>query len=188
MTDLLPCQKLHYLHCLHGGAADGDEVPSEHWYKSLTVNGETYVRAGEPEPMPKTGWLALLCDDWYSEPVWVKAPMKWRKTRRRAMSDLTREQIERLREERDQLIRENTKRNREVLDLILRQTNTTIEDAALANGGPFDVLRRLIIERDQLRLQVAAAEHFVPGIEYALENCRPDEIAAARVFWGKGEA
>lgn len=76
MSDLLPCQKAHYLHVLRGGAADGDEVPSKHWYESLSIDGETYVRDGEPEPMPKSTWRALSCDDEYSEPVWMKAPMR----------------------------------------------------------------------------------------------------------------
>ena len=75
-VEKLPCQKIHYLHCLRGGAADGDEIPSEHWYETLEVNGVTYVRDGEPVSFEPQGWRVLLCDDEYSEPLWMKAPMR----------------------------------------------------------------------------------------------------------------
>lgn len=74
----LPCEKVHYLHCLKGGAADGDQIPSEHWYESVNVNGVEYVRDGEPEPIGNHNWQALNCTDDYSEAIWMKAPMRTR--------------------------------------------------------------------------------------------------------------
>lgn len=76
-TDLLPCQSVHYLHCLRGGPEDGTEIPSANWYETVAVNGSIYGRDGSPEPMPKTTWTALNCTEDYSEPVWMKAPMQF---------------------------------------------------------------------------------------------------------------
>ena len=44
--------------------------------------------------------------------------------------------------------------NREVLDLILAETNKTIEDADEQGGTPFEMLQRMILERNQLREDV----------------------------------
>ena len=43
------------------------------------------------------------------------------------------------------------KANREVLDLILRETNTTVEQIEVDGGSPFDMLRKMIQERNSLR-------------------------------------
>ena len=73
----IPCQTIHYLHCLRGGPEDGREVPSEHWYESVNVAGSVYVRDGDPVPIPRTSWEAINCTDDYSEPVWMKASMRF---------------------------------------------------------------------------------------------------------------
>ena len=80
MDELLPCQKIHYLHCCKGGAMDGAQVPSEHWYESLEMNGIIYIRDGDPVPFDdldeEHDWEAVNCTDEHIEALWYKAPMK----------------------------------------------------------------------------------------------------------------
>ena len=89
------------------------------------------------------------------------------------MADLTREDIER--------------------SIVIAETATSVVTTnfiAADRHGIIRICRQLLVAMERLD----AAEHFVPGICYALENCRPDEIEAAKVFWGqpkdtaKGEA
>lgn len=73
---MLPCQKIHYVHHLLGGPADGCRVPSEHWYESLEIDGTTYVRDGAPEPVEVHDITVITSGDAYEEAVWLKAKMK----------------------------------------------------------------------------------------------------------------
>jgi hypothetical protein len=77
MSEKLPCQKVHYLHHIMGGPADGDTHPSQHLYELRHINGVAYVRDGEPEPMQReTSWQAITVDDDYSEPLWQRVNMR----------------------------------------------------------------------------------------------------------------
>lgn len=57
-----------------------------------------------------------------------------------------------------------TKASYEVLDLILKETNTTIEEAEIAGCTPFEMLRKMIKERNHLRQIVAKLPKTADGV------------------------
>lgn len=64
----------------------------------------------------------------------------------------SRKRVEELEKKIVELQAECRKASREILDLILAETNATIEDSAV-NGSPFEILRRMIAERNSLRTE-----------------------------------